>query len=321
MRPPAPPPDAQPPAAGRRSSKRDLIVDVFLTQADAVGADDLVALVRRDDQRISRATVYRTLQWMIDAGIARKVDAGEGRVRFAHTYRHPRHFLLMCKQCSGAFEFLSADIEELVDEVALARGFEAHQCVLQVYGTCERCRAGQASTGEVEDRGPVLARDALRVAIATVRSALEFYTRAARLSDASRDLNLFLRFADDERAHLAVLEAHYKALLEGEPQLESRPTFLFFKDAANGIFAKGVEAIAGLDAVADVVELACRGERGAHRFFTRCAARIEEPERRQLFVALADTGRAHLAKLVPAGGPPAGRRGTRGRRRQERPRT
>ena len=76
-----------------------------------------------EDQRISRATIYRTLQWMVDAGIARKVDFGEGRFRFEHSYRHPRHFHLICKTCNQSFEFLSSDIESLIEEVATARNF------------------------------------------------------------------------------------------------------------------------------------------------------------------------------------------------------
>src|SRR4249920_4277239 len=128
------------PAGTKRSSKRDLIVNVFLKQEGHLSADDLVDLIRREDQRISRATVYRTLQWMVDAGVARKVDFGEGRFRFEHSYRHPRHFHLICKTCNQSFEFLSSDIEALIEEVAGARQFEPAQSVLQVFGTCENCR-------------------------------------------------------------------------------------------------------------------------------------------------------------------------------------
>src|ERR1700704_2278219 len=129
------------PDGGKRSSKRDLIVNVFLRQEGHLSADDLVEVIRRQDHRISRATLYRTLQWMVDAGIARKVDFGEGRFRFEHSYRHPRHFHLICKTCNQSFEFLSSDIETLVEEVATARRFVAQQSVLQIYGTCESCQA------------------------------------------------------------------------------------------------------------------------------------------------------------------------------------
>ena len=45
------------PAGGRRSGKRDFIVDVFLRQSGHLGADDLVSLIRSEDARISRATI------------------------------------------------------------------------------------------------------------------------------------------------------------------------------------------------------------------------------------------------------------------------
>src|SRR5678816_4082881 len=113
------------PEGGKRSSKREQIVNVFLRQEGHLSADDLVDLIRREDHRISRATVYRTLQWMVDAGIARKVDFGGGTFRYEHAYRHPRHFHLICKTCRQSFEFLSSDIEAIVEEIATERRFEA----------------------------------------------------------------------------------------------------------------------------------------------------------------------------------------------------
>src|ERR1700750_3303535 len=155
------------PAGSKRSGKRDLIVNVFLRQEGHLTAEDLVDLIRREDQRISRATIYRTLQWMVDAGIARKVDFGEGRFRFEHSYRHPRHYHLICKTCNHSSEFLSSDIEALVDEGASARNFSAPQSVVQIYGTGEECRTGK-TTGAPDGYTELLfARDALRIAIAT----------------------------------------------------------------------------------------------------------------------------------------------------------
>src|ERR671912_2461387 len=157
------------PAGTKRSSKRDLIVNAFLKQEGHLSADDLVALIKREDHRISRATVYRTLQWMEEAGIARKVDFGEGRFRFEHSYRHPRHFHLICKTCNRSYEFLSSDIEQLVEEVALARAFAARQTVLQIHGTCDACQTGRAPEQEQSNSELLFARDALRIAIATER--------------------------------------------------------------------------------------------------------------------------------------------------------
>jgi len=286
------------PTGGKRSSKREQIVNVFLRQEGHLSADDLVDLIRREDQRISRATVYRTLQWMVDAGIARKVDFGEGRFRFEHSYRQPRHFHLICKTCHRSFEFLSSDIEALVEEVATARSFTASQSVVQIYGTCEECRTGRNSSVEAGHTDLLFARDALRIAIATERSGLEFYSRAARLTKDPRGRKVFEDLAKEEKEHLGKLETRYKELLHRDPKLESHPTFLFFKGAAHGLFAEGAERL--LRGVNDqqALMIGIRCERGSHRFFKKYGERFEDSEGKQIFLEFADEEREHLDLLV-----------------------
>lgn len=286
------------PAGGRRSGKRDRIVQIFLGQEGHLAADELVALIRKAEPRISRATIYRTLQWMVDAGIARKVDFGEGRFRYEHSYRHPRHFHLICKTCTQSFEFLSSDIEALIEEIAEARRFSPRQSVLQIYGTCEDCQAGRQPERMVAPTEALFARDALRIAIATERSGLEFYTRAAAITKDARGRTVFQRLADEEKEHLGTLERRYKQLLKADPDLESHPTFLFFKGAANGIFAAGTEELAkGIDdRKALLIGIKC--ERGSHKFFKRYGERFEESEGKRIFLEFADEEREHLELLI-----------------------
>ena len=171
------------PAGGKRSTKRDRILQIFLRQEGHVSAHDLFDLVHREAAGIGRATVYRTLQWMVGAGIARKVDFGEGRSRFEPSYRHPRHFHFICSTCHSSSEFLSSDVESLLEEVAAARSFTTKQATVQIHGICEQCSTGRQTPpidGATTER--VFARDALRMAIATERSGLEFYTRASGLT-------------------------------------------------------------------------------------------------------------------------------------------
>lgn len=290
--------DSLRPAGSKRSSKRDLIVSVFLEQEGHLSADDLFDLVRQRDPRIGRATVYRTLQWMVEAGLARKVDFGEGRFRFEHSYRHPRHFHLICKSCNRSFEFLSSDIELLIEEISAERGFAPRQSVLQVYGTCEECRTGKSTQPQAGTTELVFARDALRVAIATERSGLAFYTRAASLTHDPRGRATFLKLADEEKEHLARLEARYKELLRQDPLLESRPTFLFFKGAASGLFAAGTEELSrGVDD-RKALMIGIRCERSSHRFFKRYGERFEDSEGKRIFLEFADEERQHLDLLI-----------------------
>ncbi len=296
-----PPPDLTSirPAGGKRSSKRDRVLQIFQRQAGHVSADDLVDAVHREAPGIGRATVYRTLQWMVRAGIARKVDFGEGRSRFEPSYRHPRHFHLICTTCHRSSEFLSSDVETLMEEIAAARHFTTTQQVVQIYGTCEECQTGKTTTpidGATTEL--VFARDALRMAIATERSGLEFYTRAAGITKDARGRAVFHKLAEEEKEHLGTLQKRYKELGAKDPQLESRPTFLFFKGAASGLFADGTERLRkGVnDAQALLVGIKC--ERGSHQFFKRYGERFEDSEGKQVFLEFADEERAHLDLLI-----------------------
>jgi Fur family ferric uptake transcriptional regulator len=286
------------PAGSKRSSKREFILNVFLRQEGHLSADDLYDLIHREDQHISRATVYRTLQWMAEAGIARKVDFGEGRFRYEHSYRHPRHFHLICQSCNRSSEFLSSDIEALLEEIAAARNFSSRQSVLQIYGTCEECRTGRAAPSDVVTTELLFARDALRIAIATERSGFEFYLRAARGTSDPRGQSVFHKLAEEEREHLSKLEQRYQRLLVEDPKLESRPTFLFFKGAANGLFAAGAEQVArGVDDK-QALMIGIRCERASHRFFKRYGERFEDSEGKQIFLEFASEERNHLELLI-----------------------
>ena len=287
------------PAGGKRSSKRDRILSIFVRQKGHVSADDLYDLVRHEEPGIGRATVYRTLQWMVGAGIARKVDFGEGRSRFEPAYRHPRHFHLICETCHRSSEFLSSDIEALVEEVAEAREFTSTRTVVQIFGTCEECRTGvKTATLDGETTEFVFARDALRIAIATERSGLDFYLRAAGMTTDPRGRSVFQRLAAEEREHLGTLEKRYAELVAKDPQLESRPTFLFFKGAAAGLFAEGTEQLGrGVnDQQALLIGIKC--ERGSHKFFKRYGERFEDSEGKQIFLDFADEERVHLDLLI-----------------------
>jgi len=286
------------PAGGRRSGKRDIIVNAFLRQEGHLSADQLVDLIRGEDARISRATIYRTLQWMVDAGIARKVDFGEGRFRFEHSYRHPRHFHLICKTCGQSLEFLSSDIESIIEEVASARRFEPGQSVVQIFGTCESCRTGApaAATGAFTDA--VFARDALKIAIATERSGREFYARAAKITRNPRARRIFEKLGTEEIDHLQRLQTRYRELLDAHPQLEAAPPFLFFKGAANGLFASGAEELNQTTTDREALRIGIRCERGSHEFFKKYGERFEESEGKRVFLQFAEEEREHLDLLL-----------------------
>ena len=181
---------------------------------------------------------------MVDAGIARKVDFGEGRFRFEHSYRHPRHFHLICKSCNRSFEFLSSDIEALIEEVAAARSFaraaERAADSRHVRSVPDRPARRPSRAGR-----PSCCSPATRCASRSRPSAAAWSSTRAPRASPRRPRPRGVREArrPRRRSTSARSRARYRELLQQDPQLESRPTFLFFKGAANGLFAAGAEQL------------------------------------------------------------------------------
>ncbi len=205
------------PAGGKRSTKRDRILEYLSRQKGHVSADDLFDLVRREDAGIGRATVYRTLQWMVDAGIARKVDFGEGRSRFEPSYRHPRHFHSDLHQLPSL-----VGVPQLRRRVADGRNRHRAQLQPGAVGRPDLRHLRGVPTGKKTlpidgaTTELVFARDALRMAIATERSGLEFYTRAASLTKDARGRTVFQKLAgEEERAPRHAAEALSRARRQG----------------------------------------------------------------------------------------------------------
>ena len=124
----------------KRTSQRDLILDVFLRTEAHLSSEDLYRLVTKEDPTVGQTTVYRTLKLLTEAGLAREVRFGDGRAHYEHNYKHQHHDHMICMQCGKSIEFYDADIETLQDEASEHLGFKVLDHKLQIYGVCIDCR-------------------------------------------------------------------------------------------------------------------------------------------------------------------------------------
>lgn len=282
-----------------RSAKRDHILQIFLQQQGHISADELFAAVRREHPQIGRATVYRALQRMVDAGLAHKMDFGDGRARYDASPGRPRHFHLVCTRCRSSSEFLSPDIEARLEHIAAARGFTQAHGAVQVNGLCERCREGKPTP--IID-GPamrwVFERDALRIAAETGRAAADFYERAARAARGG-ERTLLEELGDEERTAVRALEARTAALLAEHGEIETWPPFLFVSEPASRFFDDAAKRVGGGNV--EVLRTGIEAERGSARFYQEHAGRFfEVSEGKSVFDARAAAERRHLARLMRA---------------------
>ena len=109
---------------------------------------------------------------------------------------------------------------------------------------------------------------------------------------------MFQKLAEEEKEHLGTLEARYKQLLTANPDLESRPAFLFFKGAANGLFSEGAERLSRGVNDQQALMIGIRCERGSHNFFRKYGERFEDSEGKQIFMEFAAEEKQHLELLI-----------------------
>jgi Fur family ferric uptake transcriptional regulator len=95
-------------------------------------------------RQVSRATVYRTLSKLVDAGLLRRIELG-ARTVYDHDYGYPAHDHLVCELCHSMTEFQSAELEALLDRVAAQNQFRPAGHTLVIRGVCAECNAARAA--------------------------------------------------------------------------------------------------------------------------------------------------------------------------------
>ncbi len=104
-----------------------------------VSADQILERLRRERVSIGKATVYRTLDLLLGAGLIREHDFGEGFKRYEPRPTRPRHEHLVCTRCGKVIEFQVDAIDVIQADLAALHGFRPHHHKLEIYGLCEDC--------------------------------------------------------------------------------------------------------------------------------------------------------------------------------------
>jgi Fur family ferric uptake transcriptional regulator len=124
----------------RITQQRRALVDHVFERHDHFDADELIANLARMEggEKVSRPTVYRTLNELVEAGLLRRMNLG-GRAVYEHDYGYPSHDHLHCTMCDKLIEFQSDELERLREAVAREHRFRVTGHRLIVTGVCWEC--------------------------------------------------------------------------------------------------------------------------------------------------------------------------------------
>ena len=126
--------------AGERVTPQRLIVaDALARHGRRITAQDLYERLRVRHRGIGRATVFRTLEALVAAGVARRLEQ-DGHVYGYVACRTEHHHHLACDRCGRVEEISESYITPVANRVAEDLGFQIDDARLDFYGICADCR-------------------------------------------------------------------------------------------------------------------------------------------------------------------------------------
>ncbi len=127
----------------KQTAQREIILEVFLDIGGHPSPEELHEEVRRKDDSIGLATIYRTLKLFAASGIAKGQHFGDGLTRYELKFGKKQHIHLICEQCGRNMEASSRDVERHYEILARQSGFVIQRYTTSLYGLCEQCAAAR----------------------------------------------------------------------------------------------------------------------------------------------------------------------------------
>ena len=125
----------------RPTRERFVLLDEIMQSDGHFDADELYSSLTAKGLKASRATVYNTLDLLVDCGLISRYRFGENHSRYEKAFGRPRHDHLICIQCGDIIEFVNEKLDKIQKEVCEEKKFKHHNSTLQIFGVCYKCQS------------------------------------------------------------------------------------------------------------------------------------------------------------------------------------
>lgn len=126
----------------RCSSRRDLIFEHILNMCQHFTIDELYHQIAMSDPEIGIATVYRTINLLIDAGVLVEHQFGDKRGVFeVISHSSDWHGHLICQKCGAIIEMKLPAFQEIEKQIQKQHNFEVKNLKFEIYGICNKCKS------------------------------------------------------------------------------------------------------------------------------------------------------------------------------------
>ena len=123
---------------GNYSKQREDIINILKESYSHPTAEEVYLLAKEDNPNISRGTVYRNLNLLVDEGKIIKLDMNNGSDRF--DYMKDEHSHVICAECGRVIDYhYDFDMENISEEIKAQSGVEFSSCNIAIKGICDNC--------------------------------------------------------------------------------------------------------------------------------------------------------------------------------------
>ena len=118
----------------RYTQQRQIIWDEIRNSSDHRDAEEIYFQIKTKNQiKVSRATVYRTIDVLVKNNLVRKMELGDGRALYEHKYEEEHHDHMICVETGKITEFYNEKLETLQEEIVKEHGYKLVRHVHQLF--------------------------------------------------------------------------------------------------------------------------------------------------------------------------------------------